>query len=298
MGKRYIVREFRTKDSDSYKEKEIRVAKTLSDNGFGPTFLGSPVNNEFYIVEFIDRPLKYSDLTDTVLLNIGQKLRKVHNYKYTKNGRSQLDRMKKHFKKIQKSNVAVPDGFSEAVSDWIENSEEMETKTGFCHGNMNLSNIREREDGSIVFIDWVNAGNGNIYEDLGYLIQTCGLNDQQMIAFLEGYLGKKPTQSDMAVVKTFANRTCLLTAVTWFDFSESYHDKRISLKDRISKVNDILKSDDLKSFEEYPRNGNIPNVKYGNKDDVKKYAISAWRAYDGKTPGIFGKFKKWIASFL
>jgi thiamine kinase-like enzyme len=292
--------EFRNKDSDVYRLAEIEMAKMLSANGFGPTFLGSPANNEFYVVEFIDTPIKYDNLDDQKLKELGKFTRKVHNHKYTKNGKSQLDRLKKHSKKIQKRGIAVPDGFSDAIDSFLENSKKLDTKVGFCHGDLNLSNIRMRKDGSIVFIDWNNAGNGNIYEELGYLVQTCGMNEQQISIFLEGYLGESPTQDYIDRVKFFAKRTCLLTAAVWFGFSESSYDRKIPLKDRTKALMICSRSKDLMSPEEYSRKSQIPNVKFANKDEVKKYALSAWKEYKENVIGtsFFDKFKKWFSSFL
>ncbi|MDR2075151.1 MAG: phosphotransferase [Holosporales bacterium] len=298
--KRYIVMEFKNKDSDTYRLVEIERAKMLSASGCGPTFLGKPANNEFYIVEFIDTPLKYDNLNDQKLRELGKFTRKVHNHKYTKNGKSQLDRIKKHSKKIQKRGIAVPDGFNEAVDSFIKNSEKLDTKIGFCHGDLNPSNIRMRGDGSIVFIDWNNAGNGNVYEELGYLVQTYGLDERQISVLLEGYLGESPTQDYIDRVKFFAKRTCLLTAAVWFGFSESSYDKKISQKDRVKIINDMAKSEGFMKFEEYSRKGQIPNVKSANKDEVKKYALSAWKEYKENIVGanFFDKLKKWFGSFL
>jgi serine/threonine protein kinase len=301
MGKKYIVREFKTKDTEAYKSNEIKMAKMLSDKGFSPKFLGNPSNNEFYIIEFIDRSLKDSDLTNlTTLFNLGLALRKVHNHKFSKKGKSQLDRIKKYFRKMCKMGIAVPDGFFEAVDQWIKTSPKLETKSGFCHGDLNPSNIRIREDGSIVFVNWVNAGNSNTYEDVGHLIQTYGLSDNQINTFLEGYLGRKPTEIDINRAKLFAKRTCLLTAVVWFSFSENSNDRKMPLKDRSKKINDIVKSETLITQKEFAKKGNIPNVKYGNKDEVKIYAASAWKEYKNSMlpKGVLEKITEWVASLL
>lgn len=300
-GKHYIFRKFSQKNSTKRKVKEIQMAQIVSQAGFGPRFIGAPHNNEFYIVEFAGCALTYNDLSDEMLRNIGKTIRKMHDFKFAEKGRSQCDRLKKHYKRCLRKRIALPSGFKNAYDDYIKHNDETDSQLGFCHGNLNPSNIRINEDKEITFINWKNAGNGDVYEDIGYFILTNGLNDDQVSIFMEGYLGRAPNSNDINKAKNAANKTCLLTASVWFEFSEDANDKKIPLKTRISILDGMTNSDKIRDVFEYPRTSEVPYIFSKNKGDIKQYAISAWAQYNNTLApklGCFARFKEWLKNLL
>ncbi len=296
-NKRYIVRIFNQRDTIKKKGKEIQMAQMVSKAGFGPLFVGAPKNNEFYIVEFAGRGLKYKDLSNELLIKIGQILRKIHEFKFFENAKTQQDRLKKHYKECLKKNVALPSDFEDVYTDYLKQNTNSVPQIGFCHGNLNPRNIRINDDGGIILINWKNAGNGDIFEDIGYFVLTNGLDDDQIAVFMESYLGRTPNKDDIAKVQEATNKTCLLTATIWFQFSENKKDKKIPIAERIRALDEMSVSGNLKNIADYPRIDQIPSVLSKNKDEVKAYAVSAWKQYKltlAPEDGVFSKIKKWI----
>ncbi len=192
-NKPYVVRVFGLNDSEKKRDSEIQVVKFASDANVGPHFIGAPKNQEFYITEFIPHTLQYFSLNDALLLKIGKTLQKLHHLTLTKKGKSHIARIQRLFRFGQKKKIAYPVGFYESIQDYVKNSEKLKIKTGFCHGNLNMSNIRLRDDNSVVFLNWKGSGSNNVYEDIGYFIASNALTDKQIHVFLEGYLERPAT---------------------------------------------------------------------------------------------------------
>lgn len=300
-NKRYILRVFRARDTTKKKVKEIQMAQMVSKAGFGPLFVGSPKNNEFYIVEFAGRGLVYKDLSDELLKKIGRIIRKIHEFKFYESARTQQDRFKKHYNECLKKKVALPSDFEDVYKDFIKQNANSTPQIGFCHGNLNPRNIRISDEGRITLVNWKNAGNGDVFEDIGYFILTNGLDDDQIAVFMEAYLGRAPNKDDIAKAQNAVNKTCLLTATIWFQFSENKDDKKVPIEERVRNLDEMSVSENIRNVLDYPRTHEVPSILSKNKDEVRAYAISAWKQYKctlAPREGLFSKVKKWIKSLF
>lgn len=300
-NKHYIFRKFSEKDSIKKRVKEIQMVQIVSNAGFGPSLIGAPKNNEFYIVDFAGRAITYKDLSDETLKNIGKIVRKIHDFKFLEKGISLQNRLKKHYKKCIKKGVALPSDFHGYYEDYIKKNKNSSAKIGFCHGNLKPTNIRVDEKGKITIINWKNAGNGDVFEDIGCFTLTNGLNDNQIGSFMEGYLGRPAGLEDINKIKDAAYKTCLLTSAICFEFSENKKDKKIPLEKRVEALDKMICSPDGRDVFEYPRKAETPSLFSKNKEEIKEYAVSAWKKYEqtlAPKQGIFTRLKKWIKSYF
>lgn len=69
---------------------------------------------------------------------------------------------------------------------------------GFIHGELNRANVRQRRDGTLVILDWDEAGHGAPVLEAGYPLLTVFLTEAlhfqraQAQAFYQGYYGAQP----------------------------------------------------------------------------------------------------------
>jgi Ser/Thr protein kinase RdoA (MazF antagonist) len=296
----YVFRMFSRYDSVANREKELLAVRTTSENGVGPKLVGAPSNNEFYIIEFIKKGIEYGDLNEAILSKIGETIAKVHGLNFDLDCRSHLDRIRWHYVSARRKGVALPDKFGDLIQKHIERQSDFTSVSGFCHGDLKLSNIRMRDDGSIIIVDWARSGRGNVFEDLGYFVKINGLTEDQMRIFLRGYFGREASNEEIENIRAWADRACLLISTIWFDFSETKKEKEVSIQDRKKNLEELAASGNLDSVADYARTNRIPNTRSFMKDQVKRYAMSAFLEYGKRHDGcnFLCRVKKWFTSLF
>jgi len=93
---------------------------------------------------------------------------------------------------------------------------------GLVHGEINRANARQRRDGSLVIIDWDEAGHGPTVLDVGYPLITVFLTEKlhfqrlQAQAFYRGYFGgRRPAATEQDLLF----RAALLHALRYMHFA-------------------------------------------------------------------------------
>jgi Ser/Thr protein kinase RdoA (MazF antagonist) len=93
---------------------------------------------------------------------------------------------------------------------------------GLVHGEINRANVRQRRDGSLVIIDWDEAGHGPTVLDVGYPLITVFLTEKlhfyrrQAQAFYRGYFGgRRPDAAEQDLLF----RAALLHALRYMRFA-------------------------------------------------------------------------------
>lgn len=96
------------------------------------------------------------------------------------------------------------------------------TTHGLVHGEINRANVRQRRDGSLVIIDWDEAGHGPTVLDAGYPLITVFLTEKlhfqraQAQAFYRGYFGERRPD---AAEQDLLFRAALLHALRYMQFA-------------------------------------------------------------------------------
>lgn len=93
---------------------------------------------------------------------------------------------------------------------------------GLVHGEINRANVRQRRDGTVVILDWDEAGHGATVLDAGYPLLTVLLTEKlhfqrlQAQAFYRGYFGdRRPDTVDQDLLF----RAALLHALRYMQFA-------------------------------------------------------------------------------
>ena len=280
-GEKYIFKVFGKNKNRKYRKREIDVTKTFSDLGLGAKFVASGGEDSIYIREYIPgKILSQTDLQDEkVVTNLAKSRRKLHTCKGAEPAKSLLERTRKHCTNISKKKIAVPTGFEKSFEKFQEIYGSLSSLDGFCHNDLNPHNILLTKESDIYFIDLGNAGNSNIYVELGYVTILNGITGEKLEEFLEKYYGKKPSQEDLGTVKLAQKLVCFASACVYFDFSESKKDKEIDIKTRTENLDKLLESGDLETMQSMIKNGEVPSVKSKRKDLVKKYAVACYKQF-------------------
>lgn len=93
---------------------------------------------------------------------------------------------------------------------------------GLVHGEINWANVRQRRDGTLVILDWDEAGHGATVLDAGYPLITVFLTEKlhfqrhQAQAFYQGYFGgRRPDAAEQDLLF----RAALLHALRYMHFA-------------------------------------------------------------------------------
>lgn len=278
---KYIVKIFKKRIKPEAREREIENVKIIAKLGLGSEFVKSAEDNSYYIRKFtkgrIAKPRDFKN--EDTLISLAKALKKLHEYKADFQARTQLVRFEKHYKSIMKKKVALPSGFEKEVERYKELLLSLPQRIGFCHNDLNRFNIIVSEDGGISLIDLANCGNANVFEELGYVTLLLGIQDENMNIFLKSYFERDPNEAELNAVKLAQKLTCFLTAVVWLDFSETKSDKKTPIETRRKALDDLLKSKDFKTAEEFIKEGEFVSVKSEDKLQIKQYAMAFYKKY-------------------
>lgn len=281
-NQKYVLKLFKKRTKLEFRKNEIESVKIFSKLGLGAKLIAVAEDNSFYIREYTDgKIVKSSDFQNQkFLINFAKALKKLHDYDTDITSPKSLEYcLEKHYQSIIKKKIALPSNFEKVYKECKELYLKLPKRKGFCHNNLNPHNIIISENGNISFIDLVNCGISNIYEELGYVTLLCGIFDKNLQLFLENYLGTQASQKEFEVVKLAQKLVSFLTSLVWFDFSETKKDKKISIEERQQFLDDLLKSKDFKSAEDFIKDGKIVSIKSRNKLLVKQYALAFYKNY-------------------
>ena len=280
-GKQYIAKVFHKRKKEEAKEKEIAAVKIFSDLNLGTKLVAAAKDNSFYIREYVPgKTLKFADVqNEKVLKNTAKAMKKLHEFKSDVSSRNLESRAEKHFKSINKKDIAVPTGFEKSFEQFKNLCSKLKNSKGFCHNDLNPHNILLTDDERILFIDFGNSGMGNIYEELGYFTALSGIFDDALSKFLDFYFERKATKDELETVKLAQKIVLFVSACVYFDFSETKNDKKIKKEKRIEKLDSLLKSGDLPAVFDIIKNNKVPSVRIRNKDRVRQYALACYKEF-------------------
>ncbi len=280
-GKEYILKVFSKRQNQESRQKEIDSVKIFSELNLGAKFVANNPDNSFYIREFVQgKPFKYEYLQDDKnLVTLAKALKKLHGHKTDLTSRNQLNRAEKHYDRIIKKKIAMPTSFEDSYNKFKTLNASLIVESGFCHNDLNPHNILLSDNGNINFIDSSNAGNSNIYEELGYVTMLNGVLGEKLETFLNAYFGRAPSQDELNAVKLSQKLVCFLTSLVYFDFSESKKDKDIDLKTKIKTLDDVLNSDSQESALDMIKEDKYVSIKSRPKDPVKQYALAFYKSF-------------------
>lgn len=281
--KKYVLRLLKAKDDLGDKQNEIKAHKYAADNGFAPALAYVDPELKFTVMDFIEgRMLTRADLHDkSVITSLGGLLARLHQYKGDFNKhRSQNDRARKHYERAVKKGVAMPSTLYKMYEEFIRQGRQSEEKDlVLCHGDLNASNIIVGNNGRLYLIDWPSATLDDRYSDLGYLTFLNGMSDPESKLFLQAYFGRHATLKEWKKFKQAQKRTSFLTAVIWFDFSESEQDKLTPMSERVQRLDELLKSGNLKTARDYIDNNEVVPVTSKQREAIRWYALGFFKTY-------------------
>jgi thiamine kinase-like enzyme len=216
---------------------------------------------------------------DETLKSLAKTLRRMHGAEQvtpSSSGEDMAFKAERHYKSIKKKGIAVPSSFDKQYEKFKEDLAQLDSlkKTAFCHNDLNPASIIVTENNKIYFVDFRRAGNGNIFEDLGYLTVTNNINGERLDVFLRAYWGRKPTDEEMRAVKLARRWTYEVSAIVWFDYSETKQEKKIPVTKRIANLDDRPESKDIALARKVISEGKYVNPKNKDKELVKLWAVA------------------------
>lgn len=261
--------------------REVLAHKTASVLGIAPEVVYADPDGLILIMRYIySHTLTKLDLDNKkFLLNLGASLRCLHQTKIVlPESRTQLDRVKKHYTRAQNKGIAFPSNFESLYEEYFKEGGSLFGEDVLCHGDLNPANILVQNK-KVFFIDWAGATYDNRFTDLGYLSLLSGMNSQQLLVFLKGYFGREPTTEELENVELAQARTCFLTAVVWFDFSESEEEICKPMLGRVNRLDQMLASPKLKTGFEYVLEGSVVDPSSAPATEIQKFALGFLKEY-------------------
>ncbi len=275
--KKYVLRFMASGQPQKFWENEIKAQETAGLLGIAPACLFTPEGFEFMIMPFVEgHLLNQEDIQEEKITTLGKHLQALHSFKGdypTKHTLSQ--RIQIQYQKAVASGIAYPTGFEKALEALAK---EPSYPLVPSHGDLHRGNILVEGD-HISFIDWTNASFDDPFTDLSYLSLLNNMTPLQEQTFLTAYFGRAPTEKDGERLKAGKAKVCLVIATIWFRFGESLEDKKIPLEQRVALLDEQLNSPLLKPASAYLRAGLVVNIHSENKQEVRLYALSFYKAY-------------------
>jgi thiamine kinase-like enzyme len=187
--KKFTVKVFNKNCSLEKRKMEIENCKFAAQKSVAPKVIGNTPDNSLYVYEYIDGEIAKSKTweNEETIKALAIALKKLHSVKGNEPGKDISSRALKHFKSIIKKKIALPTDFEKQHKKFEEKLKKLdECKVpGFCHNDLNPANIIISSDNKVYFIDFSGAGNGNVFEDLGYVTLLNDIRDQNLEIFLK-----------------------------------------------------------------------------------------------------------------
>ena len=283
-NKKYVFRPLNMKNDYKTRHNEIVAHQFAASIDVAPEIVYVDDDNTFMIMPFIEgHMLSRDDLKNKkVLASLGSMLSALHAYSGEfDQKRSQVERVRKHYERAIKKWVALPSCYKNLYEMFMKQEETAENiDQVLCHGDLNPANILvSKESGKMYFIDLTSGTWDDRYTDLGYFSFVNGLDDKQSKIFLAAYFGKEITNEQWNNYKEAQKKVSFLTAIVWFDFSESELEKNIPMAERIKKLDALLESPDLRMGQDYLAKNEIVSLVSGNTEAIKLYALGFLKTY-------------------
>jgi thiamine kinase-like enzyme len=278
--KKYVLRLLPKKSNSHSRINEIKTLAIASKLDIAPELKYSNPESGIVITSYIQgHTLTKKDLANKkVLKELAKMLKKLHAYSgESPQNRTQIERACKHYTRALSKHIAYPTAFKPLYDEYIK-TDEKPSPTVLCHGDLNPSNILVTQK-RLYIIDWASSTRDDPYTDLGYLTLLSGMNKKQSQLFLDTYLGRKATKKELLNLCLAEKRITFLTAVVWFDFSESLTDQKNPLTSRIQNLDRLLESSSLKKGREYIKEGVFVNPKTASTNDIRLYALGFLKDY-------------------
>lgn len=281
--KKYVLRIFPAKYPAQKRAKEVQAHQIAAQMGIAPKLLYVDKKANVLLMPFVDgHTLSFVDLkSPRVLRNLGKSLQKFHSYSGSfDQNRTQLARVKKHYERALKKGVSFPTIMAKVYEEYVKESQLLEKEEKvLCHGDLNPNNILVTDDGNILIIDWTNATWEDPCAEIAYLTFLSGFTPRQTEAFLQAYLGRSPTVSELNQLNLYQKRVSFLTSTIWFDFSESPDALKVPMKERVDHLDRHLRSPCLMTGTDYIRSGEIVSPTSGDHDAIKWTALGFLKTY-------------------
>ena len=279
----YVLRIFPSKYPTQKRKTEVKAHRIASEMGIAPKLLFVDEEAKVLLMPFVDgHTLSFADLKrPRVLRNLGKVLQKFHSYSGSfDQNRTQLARVKKHYERALRKGVSFPTITAKVYEEYVKESELLEKhEKVLCHGDLNPNNILVKDDGSVFIIDWTNATWEDPFAEIAYLTFLSGFTPRQTEAFLQAYLGRSPSVTELNQLNLYQKRVSFLTSIIWFDFSESPDALKVSMKERVEQLDRHLRSSCLMTGTDYIRSRQIISPTSGDHDAIKWTALGFLKTY-------------------
>ncbi|MDR2666614.1 MAG: phosphotransferase [Holosporales bacterium] len=276
--KKYVLNVFSKTKVDAARKEEIELTRIFSECGIGASFIGKAADNSMYVVEFLNgKTAKFENFHDEkILKTLANVLKKLHKCKVIMREKRQASYVKKLCQNIAKRKTAVPSSFWESYEKYKKLSNNFEMYMVLCHNNLNPQNIIILSD-KIVFINPGSCGIANLFQELGYVTLSNGINGHNLDIFLKEYFGRPPDMEEFKTVKLAQKLACFAMSAAFFDHSESKKDKEIKMKDRVNAIDEALKSANILPISTLIEKNTLTNPKLRKKNYIRKAAIGFYK---------------------
>ena len=261
--------------------REVWAHHAASALGIAPEVVYTDPDGLILIMRYIDgHTLTQLDLkNEKFLFNLGTSLQSLHQTKMLLPEKvTQIERAKTHYTRARNQGIAFPSHFETWYEEYCNEGEHLSGDDVLCHGDLNPANIIVQNEKAFL-IDWAGATYENRFTDLGYITLLSGMNAQQLSLFLTGYFGREATAEELKKVEWAQARTCFLTAVVWFHFSETAEEISQPLLERVSHLDELLASPDLKRGAEYILEGDVVDPSSAPAVEIRKFAMGFLKEY-------------------
>lgn len=224
---KYVLRCMKQPHSIEVCQKECQYTEIAAEKGLGPKILYQNAEKGFYATKFVEGiHLSSTHLEDNFILEqFAYALRILHNAPITSNVK--FDIFECLEQKIE-SNLQKNPQFSRELSDCLDNiyhiktaikKHTIEQKT--CHNDVHMMNLFYTPEKTIQFIDWGNAGLGDLFWDLAHASTYLQFSKEQSGFFLEKYFENNVSPLDRAHFILMENIALVDLGLTFLDVKEN-----------------------------------------------------------------------------
>jgi len=181
------------------RQREYEISRAAWKIGIAPEPIAFLVDREILVTRFVEA--ESIDIADTLSIQLVAKLLKQLHSAPAVSGEFHLPTViNDYIATAKKYKVVHPPQLSEAldISGKIIDACALHPRAFVpCHNDLIAANFLQNKD-QIYLLDWEYGGMGDPYVDLGNCAANFCMDDSTCFMFVEAYLGKKPSENDIA----------------------------------------------------------------------------------------------------